>query len=138
LIPSRDNELMQRYDVETTGQLVAYGATLPDLFEHAAYGMFDYLFQLEGRTPERDVPVIAIGDSPEELLIDWLTQVLVAAQEHQLLPTYFVVDRLETGGVQGALAGVRGGWREVEFSLDETGVVSVPDGWWVRIRCRAK
>jgi len=129
---------MQRYEVETPGQIVAYGATLPDLFEHAAYGIFDHLFYIEGRVPERDVPVMAIGDSPEELLADWLEQVLLAAELHDVLPTYFVVDRLETGGVQGALGGIRGAWQGVGISVDETGVIRIPDGWWVRIRCRRR
>lgn len=126
---------MQRYEVETPGQIIAYGATLPDLFEHAAYGIFDHLFHIEGRVAERNVPVMAIGDSPEELLSDWLDQLLVAAEHHGVLPTYFVVDRLETGGVQGGFGGVRGAWRRVTFSLDETGVVGIPDGWWARVRC---
>lgn len=129
---------MQRYEVETPGQIVAYGATLPDLFEHAAYGIFDHLFQLEDRVPQRDVPVMAIGDSVDDLLSDWLTQVLAAAEEHDLMPTCFVVDRLEMGGVQGALGGERNGWQPMGFSIDETGVVCVPHGWRVRIRCRTK
>lgn len=129
---------MERYQVETTGQIVAFGATLPDLFENAAYGTFDYLFQIEGRPPERDVPVMAIGDTPGELLVDWLAQILILTRHHNLLPTYFAVDRLETGGVQGALGGIRGGWLPARCSVAESGIVEVPGGWWTRLRCSTK
>lgn len=124
-----------RYDVESPGQIIAFGATLLELFENAAYGMFDYLFEIEGRDPERDVPIMAIGDEPAELLQDWLDQILELARRHEVLPTYFQVARLETGGVQGAFGGVRGPFPIANCKIDPVGVVPTPTGWWVRLEC---
>ena len=124
-----------RYDVESPGHIIAFGATLLELFENSAYGMFDHLFQIEGRDPERDVPIMAIGDEPAELLQDWLDQILELAKHHGLLPTYFQVARLETGGVQGAFGGVRNTPVRAQCQVDDVGVVEIPTGWWVRVEC---
>jgi hypothetical protein len=47
------------YEVVPGGDpaVVAYGATLPELFEHAALAMFDLIFDLDGVPPRHSRPV---------------------------------------------------------------------------------
>ena len=53
------------------------------------------------------------------------------------MPSYFTVDRLEEGGVQGSAAGlpateaVRRGARVTGLIDRRPEPVSIPDGWWV-------
>ena len=50
--------------------IVAYGATRHELFENAAYGMFDLMYDLAALKPQRDRPVMAGGDTIDELLVE--------------------------------------------------------------------
>ena len=47
--------------------IVAYGGTLYELFENAAYGMFDLMYDLEALGGGPDRPVMAAGDTVELL-----------------------------------------------------------------------
>lgn len=80
--------------------------TLFELFERAGWAMFDLGFDLASVTPRHSWPVVAVGDTIGELLGDWLEQLRIVAVEHDLVFSYFVVDRLEEGGVQGSAAGL--------------------------------
>ncbi len=133
---------MPRYEViphtADTG-IIAYGATLPELFEHAAFGMFDLMVDVAGLRADRDVPVVAAGDTPEELLVAWLGELLYLGEVHRLAFAAFTVDRLEEGGVQGAATGTP--FDEVELrgppikavTWHDLAVVEIPGGWWARV-----
>ncbi len=133
---------MPRYEVlphtADTG-IIAYGATLPELFEHAAYGMFDLTFDLSVLRADRDVPVVAAGDTIEELLVGWLNELLYLGEAHRLAFAGFTVDRLEEGGVQGAATGATFDGLELRgppvkaVTWHDLVVVEVPAGWWARI-----
>ncbi len=119
--------------------IIAYGTTLRELFEHAAYGMFDLMFDLAALRPQRDVPVVAAGDTAEDLLVGWLEELLFLGEVHRLAFAGFTVDRLEEGGVQGAATGAP--LDEVELrgppikavTWHDLAVVQIPDGWWARV-----
>ncbi len=134
--------MARRYEVlphtADTG-IIAYGATVEELFEHAAYGMFDLMFDLAALHPARDVPVTAAGDTAEELLVDWLSVLLFEAETEDLALCSFTVDRLEEGGLQGAAGGAPLG--EVELrgppikavTYHQLAVVEIPQGWSARV-----
>ncbi len=134
--------MRSRYEVlphtADTG-VIAYGSTLPELFENAGYAMFDLMFDLGSLRPQRDVPVVAVGDDPEGLLVDWLSELLRHAEEQGLAFCLFTVDRLEEGGVQGAAGGAPVGGLELRgppikaVTYHQLAVVQIPDGWWARV-----
>lgn len=123
------------------GGVVAYGATLGELFENAGYAVFSQLFELEGVPPTHSRPLVAPGDTVEELLTNWLHELLAMAEAEQLALSYFVVDRLEEGGVQGSAAGmpmrdVAGTGHTLAVGDGELELVEIPEGWWAAIPLR--
>ena len=118
---------------------VVTGATPEELFENAGFAVFSAGWRLDGVPPTYSRPVVAPGDTYEELLVSWIEELLFVADHEGLVWSYFVVDRLEEGGVQGSAAGVPSGSvtrtsRRVTgvAGLGE-GIVAVPDGWWVEL-----
>ena len=117
----------------------AYGVTELELFENAAWGMFDLMFDLTSLKPQRDVPVVAAGDSLEELLVNWLSELLYQAETLGLALCYFTVDRLETGGMQGSAGGTPASTTELRgppikaVTYHDLAVVETPNTWWARI-----
>jgi SHS2 domain-containing protein len=99
---------VRRYEVINERPLAirAFGATLPELFEHAAYAVFDQGYRLDEIPPTYSRPVIAAGDTMDALLCHWLEELLGMSRAEGIVPSYFVVDRLEEGGVQGSAAGL--------------------------------
>jgi SHS2 domain-containing protein len=119
--------------------LRAYGVTLYELFENAAWGMFDLMFSLDEFSPIRDVPVVATGDTHEELLFNWLSELLYHSEALDLAFCYFTVDRLEEGGVQGSAGGVPIATAELRgppikaVTYHDLVVVQNPGTWWARV-----
>jgi SHS2 domain-containing protein len=125
---------MAAFEFPADDLMIAYGVTLAELFENAAYGVVAHAGVAEGVSPRYDVPVMAIGDTPEELLEDWLRQLCLRGSEAGLSLTSFVIDRLEEGGVQGAASGNRPAkqpdWADWLVEV----VVASPEGFWARLR----
>lgn len=119
--------------------IVAYGDTLPELFENAAYGMFDLMFDLTSAPGSRSRPIVATGDSVEDLLVGWLSSLLTESEISGLAFSTFTVDRLLEGGVQGSAGGAPSGGLELvgppvkAVTYHDLAVVEVPDGWWARV-----
>lgn len=133
---------MARYEViphTADAGIVAYGATPFELFENAAYGMFDLMFAVDALGGGPDRPVMAAGDTLEELLVGWLGELLFESETAGLAFRTFTVDRLEEGGVQGAASGPPFSGVELRgapikaVTYHDLAVVEVPDGWWARM-----
>ena len=116
--------------------LRVYGATLGELFEEAAYAVFDQGHRLNEIPGTYSRPVIAAGDTATELLVAWIDELLAMSRAESIIPSYFVVDRLEEGGVQGSAAGLpasdapRRGPRVTGLQSPLPEPVAIPDGWW--------
>jgi len=54
----------------------AYGKSLEELFENAAFGMFNILADLEGITTSTEMEIKVEAPDREELLIEWLDELL--------------------------------------------------------------
>ena len=125
---------MTAFEFPADDLMIAYGVTLAELFENAAYGVVAHAGVGEAASPRYDVSVMAIGDTPEELLEDWLRQLRHRGSEAGLSLTSFVIDRLEEGGVQGAASGNRAaglpGWADWTVEV----VVALPESFWARLR----
>ena len=136
---------MKRFEHRRGDQLLAFGETQAALFENAAVGVFDVTYDVRSIPPRYSRPLVAPGDTPEDLLVGWLHELLALSLRDQLALSYFVVDRLEEGGiwwcwVQGSAAGmpvdeviVRGPAVE---GLDRrtVSIVEIPDGFWVLLK----
>ena len=132
---------MRGYEVIATDPptLRVYGATREELFEEAAYAVFDLGYRLEDIPATYSRPAIAAGDTFEALLASWLEELLALAEAEDLVPSYFVVDRLEEGGVQGSAAGLpqreapRRGRAATGLGRPLPELVEIPDGWWADV-----
>jgi SHS2 domain-containing protein len=117
----------------------AFGSTIAALFEQSAYAMFDVGYQLEAVTPTYARPVVAAGDTIERLLVVWLEELLAMSRIEGIVPSFFVIDRLEEGGVQGSASGLftsevatRG--RIVgDVLTNSPEFIEIPDGFWVEL-----
>jgi SHS2 domain-containing protein len=129
----------EQIDHTADAAIVAYGATLEDLFEHTAFGMFDITFDLTDATGAMSRPVVGAGDTVEDLLVAWLSGLLAEAEIHGLAFSTFAVDRLEEGGVQGSAGGDPVAGLELigapikAVTYHDLAVIEIPDGWWARV-----
>ena len=117
--------------------LRVFGTTRRDLFEQAAFALFDQGYVLDQIAATYSRPVMAAGDDMGELLGNWLAELLEMSQTNQIAPSFFIVDRLEDGGVQGSAAGmpmaeaVRRSVVVVGLTTPPSDPIAVPEGWWV-------
>lgn len=131
-----------RYEVidhTADAAIIAYGETLADLFENAAYGLFDLTFDLASVSASISRPITAAGDAVEDLLVAWLSSLLAEAEIHGLAFAAFTVDRLEEGGVQGTASGAAAAGVELigppvkAVTYHDLAVAEVAEGWWARL-----
>ncbi|MBT8207760.1 MAG: archease [Acidimicrobiia bacterium] len=120
------------------GGLFAYGMTLGELFENAAFGVFSQLFDLRDVSPVQSRPLVAPGDTNNELLANWIDELQAMSRLERIAPSYFVVDRVEEGGVQGSAAGepidqVPEMGKRLAVVARDVEVSQTPDGWWASV-----
>jgi len=99
---------MERYkQIPHTADIAAviYGRTVPELFENAAYAMFDMMGDISAMEPETAVKVQLEAPDTESLLISWLNELLYRSYFKQVLFFDFHVIALEgnklTAGAKG-------------------------------------
>lgn len=120
------------------GGLFAYGMTIGELFENAAFGVFSQLFDLRDVSPVQSRPLVAPGDTHSELLANWIDELQAMSRLERIAPSYFVVDRVEEGGVQGSAAGlpidqVPEMGKRLSVVASNVEVSRTPDGWWASV-----
>lgn len=71
-----------------------YGRDLKELFENAAFAMFDIIADLEGLKGEIAQDFILEAQSEEELLIAWLDELLYNFYTKQIIFFKFEIDEL--------------------------------------------
>jgi SHS2 domain-containing protein len=133
---------MKRYEtIPHTADVafIAYGPTLHELFENAAFAMFDIAFDLSAASGRVTRPIVASGDTMEELLVAWLNELVAEAETHDMAFSSFGVDRLEEGGVQGWAGGDPVGSTPLigapvkAATHHDLAIVEIPDGFWARV-----
>ena len=118
---------------------VVYGVTLSEVFEHAAEAMFALTVDIAAIPPTYSRPIVAPGDTVVELLVNWLEELRYVGHREGIVWSWFVVDRVEEGGVQGSASGMPSGdaphRSEIVTSVEvvSEGVVDVPEGLWVEL-----
>jgi SHS2 domain-containing protein len=89
---------MERYkEIPHTADIAAmiYGRTVSELFENAAYAMFDMMADISAMEPEIAVKVELEAPDTESLLISWLNELLYRSYFKQVLFFDFHVITLE-------------------------------------------
>ncbi len=98
-----------RYEVMShtadTGILV-HGASLREVFENAAFAMFDLMYGIGDLVGEGRVEVEVEAATIEELLVDWLSTLLFEAETNDLAFCSFGIDVRDEGRAFGSAAGV--------------------------------
>lgn len=119
--------------------IVAHGDSLPDLFENAAFGLFDRTFDIGDTAGSVERRVAARGDTVEELLVGWLSALLAESEIAGLVFAGFTVDRLEEGEVEGTATGLPVAGVELvgapvkAVTYHDLAVVEASGGWWARV-----
>src|SRR5882672_4536071 len=92
-----------------------YGKTLPELFENAAQAMYDALGQLEKSGDKIQKSLEFEAASAEDLLHDWLAELLYELEAHQVLYDQFEFHKLTSACLIATLHG-----RQIDFARSQT------------------
>lgn len=99
---------MQRYEfINHTADLGirVSGPSLEELFENAAWAMFDLIVDLD-TVEVRDEAAIEIrGEQREELLADWLRDLLYRYNGHEYLLKEFKIENMSPRGLKAKVRG---------------------------------
>ena len=79
--------------------------TLPELFANAAYGMFDLLCNAEAVRTEIERTVAVEAADHEELLVNWLGELLFVFDSQKLLFSEFSITSLDSRGLRATVRG---------------------------------
>jgi len=133
---------MPRYEVLShtadTG-VVVHGVTVTELFENAAFAMFDLMFGIADRQGAERVEVEVAAATIEELLVDWLSTLLFEAETRDLALCSFGIDTLGDGRLSGWASGISSVNLELRgppikaITYHDMAIEDIPNGWSVRV-----
>ena len=83
----------------------AFGKDLKELFENAAFAMFDIIADLEGMSGETTEILEVKAANHEELLVAWLDELLYIFYTKQLIFYKFNIELLEEGSLRASVVG---------------------------------
>ncbi len=112
---------MPRYEViEHTADIGirAYGANLKELFDNAAYGMFDIIADLEGLKPSTSVKVKLEAQNPEELLVAWLDELIYQFYTKSIIFSKFKISHLTDTKIEAEACGKNIGDRKSRLKME--------------------
>jgi SHS2 domain-containing protein len=119
--------------------IVAYGATLREVFETAAFAMFDLMFGSEEVVETTQISIEVRASAFEDLLVDWLSALLFEADTKDLALCSFEVEVLEEGRLVGRVGGVPSAEMELAgppikaVTYHDVSVIETPSGWSARV-----
>jgi SHS2 domain-containing protein len=119
--------------------IAACGATLPEAFENAAFGMFDLMFDLSAVQGAEECGVEASAETYGELLVAWLSALLAEAEIRGLAFGRFRVEMLGDGSLSGFATGAPSDVLELRgppvkaVTYHDLAVEESPGGWEVRV-----
>jgi len=82
-----------------------FGKDLKELFENAAFAMFDIIADLEGMTGKTTETFKVEAADDESLLVAWLDELLYIFYTKQLIFYKFTIDELEGGKLRASAIG---------------------------------
>jgi SHS2 domain-containing protein len=81
--------------------LRAWGATLKEALENAATALVAVVVELEDVEPRIAYPIAAAGEDDEELLVNWLSEVLYYLDARRVVLRRFRIDHFGEGRAAG-------------------------------------
>lgn len=86
--------------------VVVRGATMAELFENAAFAMFDLMYGIGDRNGAECVDVEIAAETTEELLVDWLSDLLLESETRDLALCSFKIEAIGDGRATGWASGI--------------------------------
>jgi len=89
------HRLMKPYELlDHTADILlkSYGTSLAEAFEHAAVGMFDQLYPTKNVKPIGEFQVDLQNDDTEQLLVEWLSELLFIYETQKVVFAKFEVN----------------------------------------------
>lgn len=83
----------------------AYGRTLKELFENAAFGMFSFIADIEGLKNNLTADIDATASSGEELLVAWLDELLYNFYTKGMIFSLFEINEIDDGHLKAKARG---------------------------------
>jgi SHS2 domain-containing protein len=77
--------------------VIGIGDSLAEAFENCAYGMFSQMAELDKYTPDAHRKIVVVGSDNEELLQNFLSELLVLFDADGLLPIDVEITELSCG-----------------------------------------
>lgn len=74
--------------------IIAYGKDLPELFVNSAYAMFDILTDISKVNSEDSFEIQISARNLEELLINWLDELLFRYETERIICDRFIINNL--------------------------------------------
>ena len=88
----------------------AWGATLTELFENAAIGMFAVIageeYKAQGSKIEKKIEISKNTDNLEEILVSWLSELLYIFNREKIYFNNFKISSLNNSGIKAEASGV--------------------------------
>ncbi len=117
-----------------------YGRTLPELYAHAAYAVYDLMADLDAVRPETLRKISVEGADREDLLVNYLREVLHLFYGEKLLLKSFSIDAIDERSLAGTVKGEAFDRerhrlkREIKaVTYHRTEVRETPGGWRARV-----
>jgi SHS2 domain-containing protein len=85
--------------------IIAYGNTLAELFENAAYGLFSVIIEIDMVEPKERYKIYVNAMDEEELLISWLNELIYFWEVKRVLGSMFKVNIISNSSLEGELYG---------------------------------
>ncbi|MBW1678432.1 MAG: archease [Deltaproteobacteria bacterium] len=100
--------MSKKYEfIEHTADLgfKAYGASLEELFAHAAEAFFEAVVALEGVKERTERSIEVEADAPDDLMVTWLSELLYLFDTERLVFKSFQVKRIENNQLEANARG---------------------------------
>jgi SHS2 domain-containing protein len=82
-----------------------YGATVKELFQNAAFSMFDIIADLEGLKESISKDILLSAPNPDELLVAWLDELLYNFYTKSIIFSRFDIEELSDTSIKAKVYG---------------------------------
>ena len=99
-------KIMKRYElIDHTADIgiIAFGRDLPEAFSNAAYAMFDILTDADRINGKESFDIQVSARNQDELLINWLDELLFRYETEYILCGKFVINSLNDGNLDATV-----------------------------------
>ncbi len=117
-----------------------YGKNLRELFQNAAYGMFDIAADLEGIKPSTSINIRVEAQDHEELLLNWLDELIYNFYTKGIIFSEFNIRSLESNYIDADVKGKHIGDNKSRLKTEikavtyhELKIEETPDGYTARV-----